>query len=188
MATSVHEPPKIEVAGLDPSDGGPTTDSDHFDVNATVTDNRPLRDVYVFVNEQKVFFHAIAKGETSLQFEHSLPLKPGNNAVTFPRSFGTLASLRAIGGFHTPHTPRGIFEQGNRQWVQSRWRDRAPTDRPAMAETWTDRERGYPARKTSWTSGRGYTRAGSLPARARPGTNRLWSRERHEQSGPSSPP
>ncbi len=76
-----HEPPRIEVAGLDQSDGGPVTDSDHFDVEATITDNRPLRDVYVFVNEQKVFFEASDQGAAQLHLQKSLPLKVGNNIV-----------------------------------------------------------------------------------------------------------
>jgi carboxyl-terminal processing protease len=76
-----HEPPRIEVAGLDPSDGGPVTDSDHFDIDATVADIRPLRDVYVFVNEQKVFFESTDQGNGQLHIQKSVPLKVGNNIV-----------------------------------------------------------------------------------------------------------
>jgi carboxyl-terminal processing protease len=76
-----HEPPKIEVAGLDPSDGGPVTDSDHFEVDATITDARPLRDVYIFVNEQKVFFEATDQITGPLHIQKSVPLKAGNNIV-----------------------------------------------------------------------------------------------------------
>jgi carboxyl-terminal processing protease len=76
-----HEPPKIEVAGLDPAEGGPVTDGDHFDVDATIAGTRPLRDVYVFVNEQKVFFATPEAGASQLHIQKSVPLKAGNNIV-----------------------------------------------------------------------------------------------------------
>ncbi len=75
------EPPKITVAGLDGAAGAPVAEGDHFPLSVSVTGPRPVRDVYVFVNEQKVFFHAAGKGEDPIQFERSLPLKPGNNTV-----------------------------------------------------------------------------------------------------------
>ncbi len=75
------EPPKISVAGVDGAASAPVADGDHYPLSVSVTGRRPVRDVYVFVNEQKVFFHAAAKGEDPITFERSLPLKPGNNSV-----------------------------------------------------------------------------------------------------------
>ena len=76
------EPPKITVAGLDgAAAAAPVADGDLFPLSVSVTGPRPVRDVYVFVNEQKVFFHAAGKGEDPIAFERSLPLKPGNNTV-----------------------------------------------------------------------------------------------------------
>jgi carboxyl-terminal processing protease len=75
------EPPKITVAGVDGTASAPVADGDHYPLSVSVTGRRPVRDVYVFVNEQKVFFHAAGKGEDPIVFERSLPLKPGNNTV-----------------------------------------------------------------------------------------------------------
>jgi len=75
------EPPKITVAGVDGATSAPVADGDHYPLTVSVTGRRPVRDVYVFVNEQKVFFHAAGKGEDPIAFERSLPLKPGNNTV-----------------------------------------------------------------------------------------------------------
>ncbi|HUB06595.1 MAG TPA: MXAN_5808 family serine peptidase [Myxococcales bacterium] len=77
-----HEPPRIQIAGVDASQGGPVTDGDHFELDATATDPRPLRDGYVFVNDKKVLFQTAAPGSKDLHFDKSLPLKAGNNRIT----------------------------------------------------------------------------------------------------------
>ena len=42
-----------------------------------------LRDVFVFVNDQKVFFRVVPEGKTGdIAFEADLKLKPGTNTVT----------------------------------------------------------------------------------------------------------
>jgi carboxyl-terminal processing protease len=43
-----------------------------------------LRDVFIFVNEKKVFFKVVPENQTSqrMEFQADLPLKPGNNLVT----------------------------------------------------------------------------------------------------------
>jgi carboxyl-terminal processing protease len=76
-----HEPPKITVLGLD-AQGGVTTDSDHFHLEGSVASTHPVRDAYVFVNEQKVYYRAAGRDENPMRFEKDLPLKPGNNTVT----------------------------------------------------------------------------------------------------------
>ena len=46
-------------------------------------DQSKLRDLYVFVNDQKVFFHTTGdKPEEKIAFTTDFPLKPGNNTVT----------------------------------------------------------------------------------------------------------
>lgn len=77
-----HEPPRIQIAGLDSALGGPITDADHFQLDATATDARPLRDGYVFVNDKKVLFQTAPAGSKELRFERTLPLKAGNNRIT----------------------------------------------------------------------------------------------------------
>jgi len=43
-----------------------------------------LRDLYVFVNDQKVFFKVVPESTNAakLDFSTEVPLKPGNNVVT----------------------------------------------------------------------------------------------------------
>jgi carboxyl-terminal processing protease len=43
-----------------------------------------LRDVFIFANEQKVFFKVVpeAGGSTRMDFAADVPLKPGNNVIT----------------------------------------------------------------------------------------------------------
>jgi carboxyl-terminal processing protease len=77
-----HQPPRIQVAGLDGA--SPITDSDHFPLAGSVSDNRPVRDMAVFVGEKKVYFHTGGGAEAGpvLKFEKSVPLKAGNNVIT----------------------------------------------------------------------------------------------------------
>ncbi|MHB1844563.1 MAG: MXAN_5808 family serine peptidase [Deltaproteobacteria bacterium] len=77
-----HEPPHILIAGLDPSLGGPVTDGDHFQVDGSVADAKPLRDMYIFVNDKKVYFEAAQPKTDKLEFQKSVPLKAGDNVVT----------------------------------------------------------------------------------------------------------
>jgi carboxyl-terminal processing protease len=76
-----HEPPRITVLGLDPQ-GGASTESDHFHLEGTVASTHPVRDAYVFVNEQKVYYRSAGRDENPMRFEKDLPLKPGNNTIT----------------------------------------------------------------------------------------------------------
>ena len=65
-----------------------------------------LRDVYIFVNDEKVFFRVVpdgASGSTAatangrLDFTTELPLKPGQNVVTvFAREDQELQSRRSV--------------------------------------------------------------------------------------------
>ena len=76
-----HDEPIVTV-NVDTSKGGVVTTADHFSLSGTAVDPAKLRDMYVFVNDQKVFFHTTGdKPEEKIAFSTDFPLKPGNNTV-----------------------------------------------------------------------------------------------------------
>ncbi len=85
-----REPPRIALAP-DPARGAPvvTGEKIHIEGSASVPAGVPgartrLRDVFIFANEQKVFFKVVpeASGSSKMDFAADVPLKPGNNVVT----------------------------------------------------------------------------------------------------------
>jgi carboxyl-terminal processing protease len=84
-----REPPRIAIRP-DPAKGAPVVDGEslRLEGNAVVPDSAgarsTLRDVFVFVNDQKVFFKVVPEegGQSKMDFQADLPLKPGNNLVT----------------------------------------------------------------------------------------------------------
>jgi carboxyl-terminal processing protease len=84
-----REPPRI-VLVPDPALGAPVVDAPTLRISgsASVPAGAPgatarLRDVFVFVNDQKVFFRVVPDGQaTSIDFATDVPLKPGNNVVS----------------------------------------------------------------------------------------------------------
>ena len=82
-----REPPRIAVSP-DPSKGPAKVDGEklHFSGVASVPAGSPttrLRDLFVFVNDRKVFFKVVPEGKTGdIAFEADLSLKPGNNTIT----------------------------------------------------------------------------------------------------------
>jgi len=84
-----HEPPRITL-DPDPSRGAPAVDGDTWKLSGVAAippssdPEARLRDVFVFVNEKKVFFKVVPENQTSprMDFHAELPLKPGNNLVT----------------------------------------------------------------------------------------------------------
>jgi carboxyl-terminal processing protease len=83
------EPPRIALSP-DPARGGPVVDAATFKLSGSATvpasadpDSR-LRDVFIFVNDTKVFFRVVPEGAAAsrLEFTADLPLKPGQNTVT----------------------------------------------------------------------------------------------------------
>jgi carboxyl-terminal processing protease len=78
-------PPEIELSA-DVSKGGIVTDGDRFTLSGVVTDPHDILDVYVLVNDQKVFFKANpVRDDTAtrrVKFSTEFPLKEGNNTVT----------------------------------------------------------------------------------------------------------
>ena len=81
------EPPRIALQP-DPARGPIQADGDKLRIRGTasVPSGNPstrLRDVFIFANDQKVFFKVVPEGKTGdIAFEAEVPLKPGNNTVT----------------------------------------------------------------------------------------------------------
>ncbi len=101
-----REPPRIALAP-DPARGAPVVDTDKWRLEGTASVPPPavagmgsrLRDVFIFVNDQKVFFKVVPEGSASLQvdFAADIPLKPGNNTVTvFAREDEEFQSRRTV--------------------------------------------------------------------------------------------
>jgi carboxyl-terminal processing protease len=82
-AVPYREPPQIALA-VDQSQGGVVAPSDRFSLSGTVVEPKGLLDMYVLVNDQKVFFRTSdsPKNEpTKLKFSADFPLKEGANTV-----------------------------------------------------------------------------------------------------------
>jgi carboxyl-terminal processing protease len=106
-----HEPPRITLVP-DPARGAPVVESDTFKLSGSALlppsadPDARLRDVYIFVNDEKVFFRVVpeggngstaAKANGHLDFTTDLPLKPGQNVVTvFAREDQELQSRRSV--------------------------------------------------------------------------------------------
>jgi carboxyl-terminal processing protease len=97
-----HEPPRIAFEP-DPQRGAPVVEGErlHLEGHASVPDGpgRPhLRDVFVFVNDQKVYFRAApTRTADRIDFAADVPLKPGNNVVTvFAREDDEFQSHRSF--------------------------------------------------------------------------------------------
>jgi carboxyl-terminal processing protease len=82
-----REPPRIALSP-DPSGGATVVEGDRFHLSGTASippgsPSTRIRDVFVFVNDQKVFFRVVPDGKTGdIPFAADVPLKPGNNTVT----------------------------------------------------------------------------------------------------------
>jgi len=88
-------PPRITL-DADTSKGGAAVTADHFQLSGTVEDPE-LRDVYVFVNDQKVFFAPGAGANGKLRFDTRFPLKEGtNHVVVVAREGDELTSRRTF--------------------------------------------------------------------------------------------
>jgi carboxyl-terminal processing protease len=106
-----HEPPRITLVP-DPARGAPVVEAETFrlagsaQLPPSADPDARLRDVYIFVNDEKVFFRVVPEnasgGATAgangrLDFTADLPLKPGQNVVTvFAREDQELQSRRSV--------------------------------------------------------------------------------------------
>jgi carboxyl-terminal processing protease len=100
-----REPPRIAI---NPSSegGAPVVTSEKLHLSGTASVpagaaglKNKLRDVFVFANEQKVFFKVVPESGASnrMEFSTDVPLKPGNNAVTvFAREDDEFQSRRTF--------------------------------------------------------------------------------------------
>ncbi len=92
------QPPQI-VLSVDPASGGVVTDSERFTLSGTVTNPGHLLDMYVLVNDQKVFFKpgTDGDGKKQIRFTAEFALKEGNNAVlVVARESPELASRKTL--------------------------------------------------------------------------------------------
>jgi carboxyl-terminal processing protease len=98
------EPPRLSLSP-DPAKGAPVVDTASFHLTgsaalpASSDPDARLRDVYVFVNDEKAFFKVAPEGsrDARLEFAADLPLKPGLNQITvFAREDEELLSRRSV--------------------------------------------------------------------------------------------
>jgi carboxyl-terminal processing protease len=120
-----REPPRIALVP-DPQRGAPVIELDkwHLQGSATLPPSSDptarLRDVFVYVNDQKVFFKVVPETATSnrLDFAADVHLKPGNNVVTvFAREDDELQSRRSVVVFR--RTPATVAQDGQREPSQA---------------------------------------------------------------------
>jgi len=109
-ATWQREPPRIAISP-DPTRGAPVVDADTIRLSGsavvppTLDESSRLRDVFVFVNDQKVFFKVVPEetGAKKMEFQTDLPLKPGQNLVTVvAREDEEFQSRRSLVVFRRP--------------------------------------------------------------------------------------
>jgi carboxyl-terminal processing protease len=106
-----REPPRIALVP-DPLRGAPVVESDLLKLHGTASvpaaidpTSARLRDVFVYVNDQKVFFKVVpeATNASRMDFATDLPLKPGNNVVTvFAREDDEFQSRRSVVVYRRP--------------------------------------------------------------------------------------
>ncbi len=115
-----REPPRIALVP-DPLKGAPVVEGDTFKLQGTATvppsadpSAAKLRDVFVFVNDQKVFFKVAPESATAskMEFETAVPLKPGNNTVTvFAREDEEFQTRRSVVVYRRP--PAEVAQETN---------------------------------------------------------------------------
>jgi carboxyl-terminal processing protease len=105
-----REPPRIALVP-DPQRGAPVVDGDRWKLQGSASlppsadPAARLRDVFVFVNDRKVFFKVVPESSTTaaLDFSADVPLKPGNNLVTvFAREDDEFQSRRSLVVYRRP--------------------------------------------------------------------------------------
>lgn len=92
-------PPEIRL-DQDTANGGLVATGDRFTLSGEVRDAEGLQDVYVLVNDQKVYFQGVPakqEGERKVKFSASFSLKEGNNNVlVVARESADFASRRTL--------------------------------------------------------------------------------------------
>jgi carboxyl-terminal processing protease len=120
-----REPPRIALVP-DPQKGAPVVEGDHWKLQGSAVvppsadPDARLRDVFVFVNEQKVFFKVLPETATTskLDFTADIPLETGNNVVTvFARADDEFQSRRSIVVYRRP--PAEVAADGTQKTRQA---------------------------------------------------------------------
>lgn len=100
--TPMRDPPEIAV-GMDPAAGGIVADGDKFALSGVVTSTKNLLDVYVLVNDQKVYFKSASEAQANgnepikVKFQTDVLLKEGNNNVLIvARESADFASRKSL--------------------------------------------------------------------------------------------
>ncbi|BDG02733.1 MXAN_5808 family serine peptidase [Anaeromyxobacter oryzae] len=115
-----REPPRIALLP-DPVKGAPVVDGESIKLSGTATvpasadPGTKLRDVFVFVNDQKVFFKVQQENATTprMEFTTDVPLQPGNNVVTvFAREDEDFQTRRSIVVYRRP--PAEVAQDGRK--------------------------------------------------------------------------
>jgi carboxyl-terminal processing protease len=106
-----REPPRIALVP-DPLRGAPVIEGDLFRLQGTASvpagldpSAARLRDVFVYVNDQKVFFKVVPESanQARMEFTTDVPLKPGNNVVTvFAREDDEFQTRRSVVVYRRP--------------------------------------------------------------------------------------
>jgi carboxyl-terminal processing protease len=105
-----REPPRIALVP-DPQKGAPVVESDTWRLQGSAAlppgsdPSTRLRDVFVFVNDRKVFFKVVPENAATpkMDFTTDIPLKPGNNLVTvFAREDDEFQARRSIVVYRRP--------------------------------------------------------------------------------------
>jgi carboxyl-terminal processing protease len=126
VAAWQREPPRIALSP-DPVRGSPVVDVDTFRLSGSAVvapsadPSSRLRDVFVFVNDQKVFFRVVPEeaGAQRLEFQTDLPLKPGQNLVTVvAREDEEFQSRRSVVIFRRP--PAAVAQDASGQAPKAR--------------------------------------------------------------------
>jgi carboxyl-terminal processing protease len=94
-----REPPQITI-NVEPEKGGVVASGDRFTLSGVVSDPLGLLDMYVLVNDQKVYFSTVdasTPDPTHLKFTTDFPLKEGENYVlVVARQTQDFASRKAL--------------------------------------------------------------------------------------------
>lgn len=94
-----RSPPEIRLE-QDTTNGGLVATGDRFTLSGEVRDAEGLQDVYVLVNDQKVYFQGVPakqEGERKVKFSATFSLKEGNNNVlVVARESADFASRRTL--------------------------------------------------------------------------------------------
>jgi len=106
-----REPPRIALVP-DPLRGAPVVEGDLLRLQGSASipagvepGSARLRDVFVYVNDQKVFFRVVPEttNQSRMDFSTDLPLKPGNNVVTvFAREDEEFQTRRSVVVYRRP--------------------------------------------------------------------------------------